>query len=97
MENIFFDHIFANAYHHYGIDYYPKYLSAIPFTPVTKSKIIYSEKELKVEDISEPLINFLITKENTIFSHKFYRKGKSDLLKQNLFFSKNWNSIFLEQ
>ena len=92
-----FDHIFANAYHHYGIDYYPKYLSAIPFTPVTKSKIIYSEKELKVEDISEPLINFLITKKIPSFHINFIEKEKSDLLKQNLFFQRTgiqyfWNN-----
>ncbi|MEM7421503.1 MAG: peptidogalycan biosysnthesis protein, partial [Pseudomonadota bacterium] len=30
-----FDHAWANAYHQHGLDYYPKWISAIPFTPVT--------------------------------------------------------------
>ena len=39
-----FDHVFANAYHQIGKNYYPKYLSAIPFTPV-KKKILSMAKE----------------------------------------------------
>ncbi len=34
-----FDQAWANAYHHAGGDYYPKLQSAIPFTPVTASKL----------------------------------------------------------
>ena len=29
-----FDHSWADAYHRYGINYYPKLQSAIPFTPL---------------------------------------------------------------
>lgn len=35
-----FDHGWANAYHQHGLDYYPKWISAIPFTPVTNSKMV---------------------------------------------------------
>ncbi len=34
-----FDQAWANAYHHAGGEYYPKLQSAIPFTPVTASKL----------------------------------------------------------
>ncbi|WP_407646723.1 GNAT family N-acetyltransferase [Fluctibacter halophilus] len=34
-----FDFAWANAYHHYQRDYYPKWVIAIPFTPVTCAKL----------------------------------------------------------
>jgi len=44
-----FDWAWANAYHQHGIDYYPKLLAAIPFTPVPCCKWLsnteYSELE----------------------------------------------------
>ncbi|KZY37844.1 hypothetical protein A3752_02890 [Oleiphilus sp. HI0081] len=38
-----FDHAWANAYHQYGLAYYPKLVSAIPFTPITGSRILIRE------------------------------------------------------
>jgi predicted N-acyltransferase len=35
-----FDWAWADAYHRNGLDYYPKLLSAIPFTPVTGSRLL---------------------------------------------------------
>jgi predicted N-acyltransferase len=35
-----FDHAWANAYHQHQIDYYPKLVIAVPFTPVTANKLI---------------------------------------------------------
>jgi predicted N-acyltransferase len=35
-----FDHVWADAYHRHGLNYYPKLQSAIPFTPVTGERII---------------------------------------------------------
>ncbi len=37
-----FDFQWANAFHRAGIPYYPKYTSAVPFTPVTGSRILLS-------------------------------------------------------
>lgn len=37
-----FDHSWANAYHQHGLNYYPKWISAIPFTPVTGPRILPS-------------------------------------------------------
>ena len=39
-----FDHSWADAYHRYGLNYYPKLQSAIPFTPVTGERIIINNK-----------------------------------------------------
>jgi uncharacterized protein len=37
-----FDWAWANAYHRNGLNYYPKLVSAIPFSPVTGPRIIFS-------------------------------------------------------
>jgi len=35
-----FDHAWADAFHRNGIEYYPKLLSAVPFSPVTGSRLL---------------------------------------------------------
>jgi predicted N-acyltransferase len=40
-----FDWAWADAYHRNGIEYYPKLLSAIPFTPVTGSRLLARDGE----------------------------------------------------
>lgn len=35
-----FDHAWANAYAQHGLDYYPKWISAIPFTPVSGPRLL---------------------------------------------------------
>ncbi len=38
-----FDWAWADAYRRNGVDYYPKLLSAIPFTPVTGPRLIAAD------------------------------------------------------
>jgi predicted N-acyltransferase len=40
-----FDHAWADAFHRNGLDYYPKLLSAVPFTPVTGSRLLAATPE----------------------------------------------------
>ena len=40
-----FDWAWADAYHRHGLDYYPKLLSAIPFTPVTGQRVLADTPE----------------------------------------------------
>jgi predicted N-acyltransferase len=42
-----FDWAWADAYHRNGIEYYPKLLSAIPFTPVTGSRLLARDGEAR--------------------------------------------------
>ena len=35
-----FDHAWADAFERYGLRYYPKLLSAVPFTPVTGPRLL---------------------------------------------------------
>lgn len=40
-----FDWAWADAYHRHGLDYYPKLLAAIPFTPVVGARLLVREPE----------------------------------------------------
>ena len=40
-----FDHAWADAFHRHGVAYYPKLLSAIPFTPVTGDRLLAASDE----------------------------------------------------
>ncbi|MEP1447777.1 MAG: GNAT family N-acetyltransferase [Paraglaciecola sp.] len=39
-----FDFAWANTYRHYGLNYYPKLIAAIPFTPVTGPRLMLDSK-----------------------------------------------------
>jgi len=49
-----FDWDWADAFNRHGIEYYPKLVATLPFTPVTSEKLLSSE--LNMNDIFEPLI-----------------------------------------
>jgi uncharacterized protein len=42
-----FDFAWAEAYHRHGLDYYPKLICAVPFTPVTGARLLASTIELR--------------------------------------------------
>ncbi len=42
-----FDWAWADAYHRHGVDYYPKLLSAIPFTPVSGPRLMAVDAEAR--------------------------------------------------
>jgi uncharacterized protein len=44
-----FDWAWADAYHRGGLNYYPKLLSAVPFTPVTGPRLLTQEHGLRVQ------------------------------------------------
>ena len=39
MGEYVFDHAWANAYHQNGLEYYPKLVTAVPFTPSTGARV----------------------------------------------------------
>ncbi len=63
-----FDHSWANAYEKAGGMYYPKIISAIPFTPVNGPRFLYEEKDKK--NVVKKLISTLenLTIENNLSS-----------------------------
>jgi len=42
-----FDHAWANAYAQHGLDYYPKWLIAVPYSPVTGPRLLGRDLEAK--------------------------------------------------
>jgi len=54
-----FDFSWANAYQKYGVEYYPKFLSAIPFVPATGTRLAYvdsADKKILFAFIAKILI-----------------------------------------
>jgi predicted N-acyltransferase len=43
-----FDWAWADAYHRHGLDYYPKLVAAVPFTPVAGARLLAPTPQLKV-------------------------------------------------
>ena len=50
-----FDWSWANAYKNYGYQYYPKFVTAAPFTPSTGNRIFIKE-EFREEDVLKPIV-----------------------------------------
>lgn len=42
-----FDHAWARAYAHYGRDYYPKWLCAVPYSPVTGPRLLARDSDAR--------------------------------------------------
>ncbi len=55
-----FDHSWADAYHRYGLNYYPKLQSAIPFTPVSGDRIIINKKYKEKNGLENNVIKNII-------------------------------------
>lgn len=53
-----FDWSWANAYHQYGKDYYPKWINAIPFTPCTGPRLLIVEA-CDSQSIIQSIVQFL--------------------------------------
>jgi len=44
-----FDHTWADAYHRHGINYYPKLVAALPYTPVTSKRILFNSNQVAID------------------------------------------------
>lgn len=68
-----FDWSWANAYKEHGLNYYPKLLSAIPFTPVMGSRILGANtiaKKALLQGIKEFAINHKISSFHILFPNE---------------------------
>ncbi len=65
-----FDHAWANAFENAGGQYYPKLLSAIPFTPATGPRVLIDPKNPDSDEIFELIINMfeIIVQNNDLSS-----------------------------
>ena len=84
-----FDHSWANAFENAGGQYYPKLLSAIPFTPATGPRILLSPQKNNNDEILKLIIGTyeqLVKNNNLSSAHiNFITKQLSDTLNE-----RNW-------
>ena len=84
-----FDHSWANAFQNAGGQYYPKLLSAIPFTPATGPRILLSPQKNNNDEIFKLIIGTyeqLVKNNNLSSAHmNFITKQLSDTLNK-----RNW-------
>ena len=81
-----FDHAWAEAYHRYGLNYYPKLQSAIPFTPVTGERILVSQSiKDKNKTKSTAIVNIIeeVKKINVSSLHFNFIKSPDEWTKKN--------------
>ena len=83
-----FDQNWANAFINLGLNYYPKFLSAVPFTPINGDRIFYNKPLEDIDDFFEILIKFL--KKQNISSHhfNFISKSQSDIMEKSGFLTR---------
>jgi predicted N-acyltransferase len=74
-----FDHAWANAYAHYGQDYYPKWLCGVPYSPVTGPRLLARDAQARAsllvamcelvgrEGLSSAHVNFHEASEDAAF------------------------------
>ena len=76
-----FDWSWADAYYRNGLDYYPKLVSSIPFTPASGPRILISNKARSPEIIKE-VSNALkkITKDSNFSSVHILLAGKDEIV-----------------
>ena len=84
-----FDHSWANAFENAGGQYYPKLLSAIPFTPATGPRFLIKDDNVDKDKIFELLVNTIenLVKDNNLSSAHI--NFLSEDISKNLY-HKNW-------
>ena len=78
-----FDHAWANAYHRHGINYYPKLVSAIPFTPVTGPRLLCAanqDEKALLPAFADFVIGLVNDNAFSSFHLLFASKEQSDVL-----------------
>ena len=68
-----FDHAWADAFQQHGLNYYPKMISAIPFTPLTGSRVLAKDSEVKkamIKAIEKILVEYKISSCHILFPNK---------------------------
>ncbi len=56
-----FDWNWAEAYYSYGLNYYPKLVVAIPYTPATGPRLLYDPEEIHLESLAPILAEATLT------------------------------------
>ncbi|MGE8282079.1 MAG: GNAT family N-acetyltransferase [Stenotrophomonas sp.] len=97
-----FDHAWANAYARHGVDYFPKWLGAVPYSPVTGPRLLGVDDDARrgllravvrhVQDgaLSSAHINFHLPAEATLFDPSWLQRDDVQFQWQR---QPGWNSF----
>ena len=80
--------MFENAYYQIGSNYFPKYLSGIPFTPVTRLKFIYSKNSVDQDKIIGLILKVIKEQNISSFHANFIDSETSKKLEEYKFFKR---------
>ena len=82
-----FDHAWAHAYAHYGVPYFPKWLVAVPYSPVTGPRLLAKDEaarsdlleamlaQVRQDGLSSLHVNFLREQELPAFDARWLARG----------------------
>lgn len=91
-----FDHAWAHAYAQHGLDYFPKWLGAVPYSPVTGPRLLARDeaKQRALEDtiaafvaqagLSSAHVNFHDAKDEAAFGHQRTGEEPGWLLREDI-------------
>ncbi|NOT64796.1 MAG: N-acetyltransferase [Methylotenera sp.] len=69
-----FDWTWADAYARNGLNYYPKLLSAIPFTPITSPRLLISDTKIQalmIDALTETMLQHQLSSAHVLFPDEF--------------------------
>ena len=90
-----FDHAWAHAYAHYGVPYYPKWLVAVPYSPVTGPRLLARDEaarrelagamieRLRADGLSSLHVNFLPEDESLALDARWLARGDVQFVWRN--------------
>ncbi|QEP45174.1 GNAT family N-acetyltransferase [Ectothiorhodospiraceae bacterium BW-2] len=85
-----FDHAWANAFGQRGLSYYPKLVSAIPYTPVTGPRVISSLPLAEVQPLFEQLLHQLLQQGDYSSAHLLFQQDEEhELWQRQHFFARS--------
>jgi len=85
-----FDHVWHNAYEKYGLNYYPKLTSAIPYTPASGVRFLAKEiDEKRVFPVLLKTIFKICEKINASSFHCLFPNNEIDFFKEKSLFIRN--------
>ncbi|MDB3972286.1 GNAT family N-acetyltransferase [Candidatus Thioglobus sp.] len=85
-----FDHVWHNAYEKYGLNYYPKLTSAIPYTPASGVRFLANKSdEKRVFPLLLDAILKICEKINASSFHCLFPKGEIKFFKEKELFIRN--------
>ena len=83
-----FDWEWANFYNRYQVEYYPKLVIALPFTPIVTNKFVI-KKDIKINEWINDIVNFATKKNYSSVHFLHLNKNHLDFFSNEEFFFRN--------